>query len=185
MHRQEQALGAGQRIGAAAGRAVVLERPFRRGDIGIVERVLGRVARLHSDRAVLRQQQDDANLQHQRGLVGRRPQHVVERAGAGELAAERVKRFDGAHARLRGHRLHAAARRDIGDDDGDQREQSKGRDIVRIGDGERVDRRQEEEIIAQRRGQARQERRPSAQSARRRRRLPSGIRGRHSRRPIQ
>jgi hypothetical protein len=44
MHRQEQALGAGQRIGAAAGGAIVLPGPFRRGDIGLVEDVLRRVA---------------------------------------------------------------------------------------------------------------------------------------------
>ena len=107
MHRQKQALGAGQRIGAAAGGAIVLQRPFRRGEIGVVERILGRIAGFHRDRAVARQQQHDPHLQHQRGLIGRRPQHVVERAGAGELAAERMQRFDGAHARLRRHRLHA------------------------------------------------------------------------------
>ena len=55
MHRQEQAFGAGQRIGAAAGGAVVLPRPFRRGEIGIVENIFRRVAGLHRDRAVLGQ----------------------------------------------------------------------------------------------------------------------------------
>ncbi len=164
MHRQEQALGAGQRVGAAAGGAVVLPGPFRRGEVGVVERVFRRIARLHRDGAVARQQQHDAHFQHQRGLIGGRPQHVVERAGAGELAAEGVKRFDGAHAGLRRHRLHAAARGDVGDDDGDEGEQSEGRDIVRIGDGERVDRRQKEKVVGQRRHDAGEQRRPEPEA---------------------
>ena len=49
MHRQEQPLGAGQRVGAAPGRAVVLPGPFRGGEIGLVERVLRRIAGLHRD----------------------------------------------------------------------------------------------------------------------------------------
>ena len=55
MHRQEQALGARQRVRAAAGDAIVLPGPFRRGDIGIVENILGRITRLHRDRAALGQ----------------------------------------------------------------------------------------------------------------------------------
>ena len=49
-HRQEQPLGAGQRIGAAPGGAVVLPGPFGGGEIGLVERVLGRIAGLDRDR---------------------------------------------------------------------------------------------------------------------------------------
>ena len=104
MHRQEQALGAGQRVGAAAGGAVVFPGPFRRREIGLVEDVFRRIAGLHRDRAVLGQQQHDPHFQHQRGLIGRRPQHVVERSGAGKLAAERIERFGGAGALDRRHR---------------------------------------------------------------------------------
>ena len=43
-HRQEQPLGARQRVGAAAGGAIVLPGPFRGGEIGVVERVLRRIA---------------------------------------------------------------------------------------------------------------------------------------------
>ena len=101
-HRQEQALGARQRIGAAAGGAIVLPGPVGGGEIGLVERVLRRIAGLDGDRAVLRQQQHDAHLQHQRGLVGGRPEHVVERADARELAAEGVERLGGARPADRG-----------------------------------------------------------------------------------
>ena len=163
-HRQEQALRAGQRVRAAPGGAVVLPGPFRRGEIGLVEHVLRRIAGLDGDRAVLGQQQHDPHLQHQRGLVGRRPEHVVERADAGELAAERVERFGRARARHRGHRLRAAARGDIGDDDRHDREEDEGGDVGRIGDREGVDRRQEEEIVAERRGDAGEQRRPQAEA---------------------
>ena len=101
-------------------------------------------------------------MQHQRDLVGGRPQHVVERRGARELAAEGVERFRGAHPADRGDGLGAHARRDIGDQDRDQHEEEERRDIGRIGDGEGVDRRQEEEIVAQRRRDAGEQRRPQA-----------------------
>ena len=112
-HRQEQPLGAGQRVGAAPGGPVVLPRPFGGREIRVVERVLGRIAGLDGDRAVLRQQQHDAHLQHQRGLIGGRPQHVVERADAGQLAAEGVERLRRARALVRGHGLRAHARGDV------------------------------------------------------------------------
>ena len=56
-HRQEQPLGARQRIRAAPGGAIVLPGPFRGGEVGIVEDVLRRIAGLDRDRAVLGQQQ--------------------------------------------------------------------------------------------------------------------------------
>ena len=111
-HGQEQAFGARQRVRAAAGSAVVLPRPFRGREIRLVEHVLRRIAGLDGDRAVLRQQQHDPHLQHQRGLIGRRPQHVVERADAGQLAAERIEQFvPRARARARPRPGCARARR--------------------------------------------------------------------------
>ena len=158
-HRQEQALGARQRVGAAPGGAVVLPRPFGRRDVGIADGVLGRIAGLDGDGAVLRQQDDDPHLEHQGDLIGGRPQHVVERADAGELAAERVERLGGARARHRGDRLGADARRDVGDERRHDDEEHERRDIGRVGDGEGVDRRQEEEIVAQRGHRAGEQRR--------------------------
>ena len=54
-HGQEQALGAGQGVGAAAGSAVVVEGPFGGGEIGLVEAVLGWVACPDAQPAVPRQ----------------------------------------------------------------------------------------------------------------------------------
>jgi hypothetical protein len=44
VHGQKQPLGAGQGIGAPARGAVVLPAPFGRGEIGIAQHVLGRIA---------------------------------------------------------------------------------------------------------------------------------------------
>ncbi len=158
-HRQEQPLGARKRVRAAPGRPVVFPRPVGRREVGLVERVLGRISGLHRDGPVLGQQQHDADLQHQGGLIGRGPQHVVERADARELAAEGIERLDRAGAPLRGHDRAPAARRHVRDNDRNDDEEHESRDIGRIGDREGVDRRQEEEIVAKRRHDAREQRR--------------------------
>ena len=181
-HRQEQPLGAGQGVGVAAGGAVLLPGPLGGGQVGLVERVLRRIAGLDGDRAVLGQQQDDAHLQHRGDLVGRGPEHVVERAGAGQLAAEGVERLRScARAPWRRWPVRAPAGGEIGDDDGDQREEDERRDVGRVGDGEGVDRRQEEEVVAERGGDAGRTATATARSGRRRRRWPSGTRDRRSR----
>ena len=61
------------------------------GEVGLVERVLGRIAGLDGDRAVFGQEQHDPHLEHRGDLEGGGPQHVVERAGAGELLAEQIE----------------------------------------------------------------------------------------------
>ena len=125
--REIEPLGARQRVGAAAGGAVVLPGPARRGDVGIGQRVVGRIAGLDGDRAVFRQQQHHAQLEHGGDLEGGRPQHVVERAGAGQLLAEQIEIFRRAGALARGHRLALDARRQIAGDDGDARRRSRAR----------------------------------------------------------
>jgi hypothetical protein len=62
--RHIEPLGAGQRVGAAAGGMIVLPGPAGGGDIGIVQRIVRRIAGLDGDRAFFRQQQHDADLQH-------------------------------------------------------------------------------------------------------------------------
>ena len=157
-HRQEQPLGAGQGVGAPAGRAIVLPRPGRGRQIGLVERVLGRISGLHRNRTRLGQQQDDADLEHQGGLVGRRPQHVVHRANARQLAAECVERLDRAGAPLRGHDRPAAARRHVRHDDRHDDKKRKRREVGRIRDREGIERWHEEEIIGKRRHHAGEQR---------------------------
>ena len=161
-HRQEQPLGARQRVGAAAGIAVVLPGPFGRGDVGFAQHVLGRVSGLDDDGALLGQQDHHPHLEHQRDLVGGRPQHVVERADAGELAAEGVERIGGARPRHRRGGLDAHPCGDVRNERRHDDEEHEGRDIGRIGDREGVDRRQEEEIVAERGDHAREQRRIEA-----------------------
>ena len=64
---------AGQRVGVAAGGAVVLPAPFGRREIGLVEQILRRIAGAHRDALALGEQQHDPHLEHQRDLVGGRP----------------------------------------------------------------------------------------------------------------
>ena len=142
-------LAPGQRIGAAAGGAVVFPGPFRRREVGAVENVLRRITRLDGDGAVFGQQQHDAHLEHQRGLIGGGPQHVVERRRAGKLAAERVERLGRARPFQCRHCLGAAARRDVGDEHGDQREEAECGEIRRIGESEPEIRRDEKGVIAE------------------------------------
>ena len=163
-HRQEQAFCAGQRIRAAARGAIVAPRPVRGRKVGLVELVLRGIAGLHGDDAVLGQQQHHAHPEHQRGLIGGRPQHVVQRRGARELAAEGVERLRGPHPADREVGLRAHPRGDIGDQYRDQHEEKERRDIGRIGDREIMHRRQEEKIVAQRGRDAGQQRRPQPEA---------------------
>ena len=159
-HRQEQPLGTRQRIRAAPGRTVVVPGPVGGSEIGLIELVFRRIATLDRQHAFFRQQQHHADLEHQRGLVGGRPQHVVQRRGAGQLAAEGIERFSGAYPADRGIGLRPHTRRNIGDQQRNQHEEKERCDVGGIGDGEGIDRRQEEEVVAQRRRDARQHRRP-------------------------
>ena len=162
-HRQEQALRARQRVGAAAGRPVVLPAPVRRGEVGLVQHVLRRIAGAHRDRAVLRQQQDDPDLEHRGDLVGRRPEQVVERADAGQLAAEEVEVLGHLGPLAGRDRLVAHPGGEVARDHGDEEEEEQGDDVVGIGDGEGVERRQEEEVEGQDAEQAGVERGPQAE----------------------
>src|SRR5664279_561819 len=80
----------------------IAPRPVRGGKVSLVQFVFGRIAGLDGEDAVLGQQQHHPHLQHQRDLVGGRPQYVVQRRGARQLAAEGVERFGGAHPDDRG-----------------------------------------------------------------------------------
>ena len=90
------------------------------------------------------------DLQHRGDLIGGRPQQIVERHRAGELAAEEVELLRGpgarwravtAWSRMRAVRLLAMHR--------DDREEEERDDVFGIGDGEGVERRQEEEIVGE------------------------------------
>ena len=127
-HGQKQAFCARKRIRAASRGTIVLPRPFGGRDIGVVQHVLRRIAGLDRDRAVLRQQQHDPDLEHERGLIGRRPQYIVERAHTGKLAAERIEQLDRAHALMRGHGPGSTARGKMRHDhryDGEERESAR------------------------------------------------------------
>jgi hypothetical protein len=61
---------AGQRLGVASGRLLVLARPAGGGEIGLVELVLGRPGRLDGQHTVpVRQQDDGLDAQHRSDLM--------------------------------------------------------------------------------------------------------------------
>ncbi len=114
------------------------------------------------DRASLGQQDDDAHLQHQRDLMHRGPQQVVEIRDARELAAELIELLGGARTLTRHDRLGTTRGGQVaGDHRGDAEEEQRG-DVLRILDGERVERWQEEEVVGQHTKKAGEQRRPQA-----------------------
>ena len=63
--RQEQPLGAGQRVRGTPRRLAAAPAPFGGGEIGLVQFVLRRIADAHLQIAAIRQQQHHMRLQHQ------------------------------------------------------------------------------------------------------------------------
>ena len=104
--------------------------PFRGREIGLVEHVLRRIAGAHGHAVAFRQQQHHAHLQHRRDLIGRRPQQIVERDDARELAAEEIEIFGRLGALARRHRLVAHPRRQIAGDHRDDREEEQRDDVL-------------------------------------------------------
>ncbi len=158
VHGQEQPLAAGQGVGATAGRPVVLPRPARRRQVAAVQGVVGREPGLHRQAVRTRQQHHHPHVEHQRHLVHGRPQHVVQRPRGGQLAAELVQLVRGLGPGTGGLRLVSHARRQVAGDDGHDGEHGQGDDVLRVGDGERVERRQEEEVVGEHAHQAGQQR---------------------------
>ena len=163
-HRQKEPLCSRKRVGAATRRPIVLPCPSRRGEISLIEKVLGGVSGLDLDGAVVGKQQDDADFQHERDLIGRGPEHVIECAHSGKLAAEHIKRLGSACPAHRGQSEAARPRRDIGHDDGHDGEEQDRHHVARVGDREGVIRFGEEEIVAERRRHAGEQRGPQAEA---------------------
>ena len=146
---QEQALGARQGVGAAPRLSIVLPAPFGRRQIRLVEGVLRRIAAAHGDRALLRQQDHHRHLQHEGDLIGGGPEQIVQGHRAAELAAEEIEILRRLRPLARGQRLAAHARGQIARDQGDDGEEEQRDDVLGIGDGEGIERRQEEEVVGQ------------------------------------
>ena len=160
--RHEAALGAGQRIGAAPCRLISFKAPARRGEIGLVEPILGRKPGLDNKTAVLGQKHDDTNLQHQGDLMHGCPEQIVERCNGGELAAEKIKLLGDPRALPRGDRLGPDPRGEIARDQRHHGKKEQDDDILGIGNGECVERRQEKKIIRKNADETGKQRGPQA-----------------------
>ena len=162
VHRHEQSLGTRQRIGAATRGAVPLPTPLRGGKVSVVQHVLRRKAGAHRDPPILRQQDDDTHLQHQRDLMHGRPQQIVKIRRARQLAAELVQLLGGARPLSRDDRLRPHTRGQIAGDHRGHAEEEQCGDVLRVGDGECVERRQKEEVVGQHADKAGEQRRPQS-----------------------
>jgi hypothetical protein len=95
---------------------------------------------------LVRQKQNRVQLEHRRDLEHRRPKEIVEGADGRDLAAEGVEFGGCVGARASRHDLRTSRGGEITDDHRDEREEKERDDIFGIGDGEGVERRDEEEI---------------------------------------
>ena len=125
------------------------QRPFGRGEIGLIQRVFGRIGRLHGDRPVPGQQQDDVDLEHRGDLERRRPQQVVQHGRAGELAGKEIEVLGGVCPLSGGKRLGANPGRQVADDYRDHGKEKQRDDVLGIRNRECVKRRQKEEIVGE------------------------------------
>ena len=105
-----------------------------------------------------RHQDHDLGVQQSRQVGDDDPQQVVEVDDAGDLAAEGIELGGGARLAPRRLGLRARARGERAGGDRHEHEEEQRHDVGRVGDGELVERRQEEEVV----GRARSE--PETQS---------------------
>ena len=146
----------------------MLPGPSRRRHVRAVELVLGRVARCDIKPIALfrRHQEDRANFQHRRDLVGSRPQEIVKVADAGDLAAEGVQFRRSFRSQSRGHNLSSGPRRQIADNDRDSQKEKQRQDIFGVRDSKGVERWNKKEIVGQHAHNGREQRWPQAPSDR-------------------
>ena len=151
--RHEQPAPARQGVGAATRRMVGVPRPAGRGEVGVAELAVGRKGGPRGELAIpgilLRHQDHDLGAQQPGKMGDHDPQQIVELDDARDLAAEGVEL--GGRTRLAPRRLglRARARGERAGGDGHEHEENQRHGVGGIGDGEFVERRQEEEVEAE------------------------------------
>ena len=147
--RQEQAFAPGKRFGASTGRAVVGPAPVCCGEVGSIELVLRRVANPHFQPTLLLQEQHHVELQHRGDLKRRRPEQIIQAGDAGDLPAEGIERLGGAGPQPDRDRLVAHPPREVARHQRRGKEEGKRHHVLGVGNGEGVQRRQEEEVVGE------------------------------------
>ena len=156
-----------QRARAPAGRLVVLPGPVRGAPGGRRHLIFGRIAGCDLEPVtVLRQQHQRMALQGRGDVMHCRPQHVVERSGAGDPAAEVVEVGRAPGGQAHGLDLRLEPRRQVADDHRDHEEEDDRQHVLAALDDEGVVRLGEEEVVGDEAQQARVDRRPQAEADR-------------------
>ncbi len=162
LERMELPLARGQRAAVAPGHLAAVERPFGGGG---VDRAQLDHRRCRGDRdvaAVAVGEQNRRDAEQRRNLLARRGRRAIFVGHAGKPLAEGGERGilgRGARADI-GFAPHLS--RQLARHHRDDDEHGECHDIVRIGDRQRVERRKEEEIVGERRADARDQRRAQA-----------------------
>ena len=153
-----------QRPGVGAGRLGMAVGPARRRHGGGVERVFRRPRRGQIEIVVVRQQHHHRAAEAGVNFAGGAFGHGIERGKPGQAAGEFIEPPHRPHAAggNLGLLAHAAGQR-RGDDRDDQKDHQR-QQFVRLGDGEGVDRLDEEEIVGQERQHRGVDRRPDAEA---------------------
>ena len=158
LQRQHQARVGGQRVGAAARRAGVIEGPLRDAGIGVsggTGQRLQLVLRIsHPQRSPCTELGRDKT----RGDLC----HLLGQQRAAEVAAHRVQAVDAAFAFGGGTRLRLQARGQLTDQQTHHQHHRKGDEEALVGHRQREARRHEEQVEHQHRQHRRQHRRPAA-----------------------
>ena len=165
--RAELELRVRQGGGAPAGEFAARRRPARRRPFARPERILRRKGGAELELLLLAEKHEGAAIHRLRHMRHHHPEHVVELGDRRELARKIIKRLRGDDAPRGRIRLLAHAPGEPAGEHGDEKEDEQREELVRLGDGEGVDRLDEEEIIGEEGEHRREDRRARAVSARR------------------
>ena len=166
--RTELEAHVGQRAGLPARRLALVEGPARGAVLARIEFVDRRPGGAQRQLAVLGQQHDDAARSERLvGVDGRRIEDVVERRRAGKLARELEQRAGRLGAGARQPLLVARPAGEPADQARHGEEDDEGEEFLRLGDGELVVGRDEEEVVGEKRQHRRHDRRAHAEARRR------------------
>ncbi len=132
----------------------MVERPARGGLLDRLETRIGRHGSAQHELAFLGQQQDSVHAQQPADFAAQQLRQFVGLADAGELARETGQRAVLGGAALGQQSLIAHARGKLAARHGHAEQHEHGQDVLGILDGEGARRRDEEEIIGQRRNEA-------------------------------
>ncbi len=158
--RYVEPLASGERVGPASGRPVVLPHPGRRRALGFREGGLGRTDGAQDEPSRVGQEEGRPGAEETRHVVEDHAHQIVEVGRARDLACEGIERRRALLPSAGGFGLVADASGQLAGQHRDHEEHDHGQDVLRLGDGEREARLDEDEVVHEQSEDRRQDRRP-------------------------